>query len=182
MASLCHFGILSWIKGRYLRNSQYKKGTLTLLGPLEGGNKPLMWNVLPQFQEVEDSLITGGREVKAQMVLILQFAIPNPNPFVFSSLHKFIICLKDIRMSFGHFFESNVFMGLLVAQLVKNLPAVQETQVWSLGQEDPLEKEMATHSNLLAWKTPWEEEPGGVPSMGSQESTWRLNHHLTLQS
>ena len=138
--------------------------------------------LLPQFQEVEDILITGGREVKAQMLLIPRFTIPNPNPFVFSGLHKFTTCLKDIKMSFGHFFEAYVFMGLLVAQLVKNLPAVQETQVRSLGQEDPLEKEMATHSNLLAWKTPWAEEPGGLPSMGSQESTWRLNHYLNLQS
>ena len=50
----------------------------------------------------------------------------------------------------------------LVAQTVKNLPAVQETQVRSLGQEDPLEKEMATHSSILAWKIPWAEEPGGL--------------------
>ena len=47
----------------------------------------------------------------------------------------------------------------LVAQMVKNLPAVQETQVRSLGREDPLEKEMATHSSILAWKIPWTEEP-----------------------
>ena len=56
----------------------------------------------------------------------------------------------------------------LVAQLVKNLPAVQETQVQSLGQEDPLEKEMAIHSSILAWKIPWTEEPGRLRSMGSQ--------------
>ena len=55
----------------------------------------------------------------------------------------------------------------LVAQLVKNLPVLQETPVWSLGQEDPLEKEMAIHSNILAWKIPWTEEPGGLQSMGS---------------
>ena len=58
----------------------------------------------------------------------------------------------------------------MVAQLVKNLPAIQETQVRSLGQEDPLEKEMATHSNILAWKISWTEEPGRLQSMGSQES------------
>ena len=56
----------------------------------------------------------------------------------------------------------------LVAQSVKNLPAVQETQVRSLGWEDPLEKEMATHSSILAWKISWTEEPGGLQSMGSQ--------------
>ena len=52
-----------------------------------------------------------------------------------------------------------------IAQMVKNLPAVQETQVRSLGQEDPLEKEMATHSSVLAWRIPWTEEPGGLQSM-----------------
>ena len=56
----------------------------------------------------------------------------------------------------------------LVAQLVKNLPAVWETWVQSLGWEDLLEKEMATHSNTLAWKIPWTEEPGRLQSMGSQ--------------
>ena len=56
----------------------------------------------------------------------------------------------------------------LVAQTVKRLPTMQETQVQSLGWEDLLEKEMATHSSILAWKTPWTEEPGGLQSMGSQ--------------
>ena len=52
--------------------------------------------------------------------------------------------------------------------MVKNLPKVQETQVHSLGQNDPLEKEMATHSSILAWRIPWIEEPGGLQSMGSR--------------
>ena len=59
----------------------------------------------------------------------------------------------------------------LVAQLVKNLPAIQETQeMWvrSLGQQDPLEEEMAIHSSILAWKIPWTEEPDGLQSMGLQ--------------
>ena len=54
-----------------------------------------------------------------------------------------------------------------MAQMVKNLPAMQETQVRSLGQEDSLEKGMATHSSILAWRIPWTEEPGGLQSMGS---------------
>ena len=49
-----------------------------------------------------------------------------------------------------------------MAQMVKHLPAMQETQVLSLGQEDPLEEEMATHSSILAWEIPWTEEPGGL--------------------
>ena len=55
----------------------------------------------------------------------------------------------------------------LVAQMVKNLPAVQETWVQSLGWEDPLEKEMATRSSILAWRIPWTEKLGGLQSMGS---------------
>ena len=71
-------------------------------------------------------------------------------------------------------------MGLLtllphppVAQMVMSLPAVQETRVQSLGQEDPLEKEMATHSSIYVWKVPWMEEPGRLQSMGSQ----RVEHN-----
>ena len=52
--------------------------------------------------------------------------------------------------------------------MLKNLPAVQETQILSLSQEDPLEKAMSTHSNILAWEIPWTAEPGGLQSMGSQ--------------
>ena len=55
----------------------------------------------------------------------------------------------------------------LVAQKVKNLPSMMETQVRSLDRENPLEKETATHSSILAWKIPWAEEPGGLQSMGS---------------
>ena len=60
-----------------------------------------------------------------------------------------------------------------MAQMVKNLPAMQETQIQALGQEDPLEKEMATHSRIPAWRIPWTEEPGGLQSMGSQ----RVKHN-----
>ena len=52
--------------------------------------------------------------------------------------------------------------------MVKNLPAMQETRVQSLGQEDPLKEEMATHSSVLAWEIPWTEEPGGLQPMGLQ--------------
>ena len=60
-------------------------------------------------------------------------------------------------------------MGFPGGSVVKNLPAMQKTQVWSLGQEDRLEEEMATHSSILAWRIPWTEEPGGLQSMGSQK-------------
>ena len=57
-----------------------------------------------------------------------------------------------------------------MAQMVKNLPTIQETQVRSLGQEDPLEEGMAIHSDILAWRIPWTEEPGGLQSMGLQKT------------
>ena len=74
----------------------------------------------------------------------------------------------------------SILRASLVAQSVKNLPAMQETWIPFLGWEDPLEKEMATHSSILAWRIPWSEEPGRteepgrLQSMGSREST-RLN-------
>ena len=61
----------------------------------------------------------------------------------------------------------------LVAQMVNNLPAMQETQAQSLGQDDPLEKGMAMHSSILAWRIPWTKEPGRLQSMGSQ----RVGHN-----
>ena len=61
-----------------------------------------------------------------------------------------------------------IIKAFLVAQRVKNLPAVRGTWVQSLGQEDPLEKGMATHSSILSWRIPWTEVPGGLQSMGSQ--------------
>ena len=65
-------------------------------------------------------------------------------------------------------------MVSLVAQMVKNPPAMQETWVQSLDWEDPFEKEMATHSSILAWEIPWSEEPGRLQSMGSQKSQIQL--------
>ena len=65
--------------------------------------------------------------------------------------------------------------------MVKHLPIMQETQVRSLGREDPLEKEMVTHSSILARKIPWMEETGGLQSMGSQrDTTERLHFHLNI--
>ena len=81
----------------------------------------------------------------------------------------------------GHDWATELNWTELVAQMIKNLAAMWETQVWSQDQEDPLEKEMATHSSILAWKIPWTEEPGGPQSMGSQ----RVRHgwvtiHFTM--
>ena len=72
------------------------------------------------------------------------------------------------------------YTASLVAQRLKRLPAMWETWVRSLGREDPLEKEMATHSSILAWRIPWMEELGGPQSMGRKESdtTERLHFHF----
>ena len=71
-----------------------------------------------------------------------------------------------------------------MAQMVKNLPAMQETRVRSLGQQDPLERGMATHSSILAWRIPRTEEPGGPQSMGHKESdtTERLTRFGELRT
>ena len=70
----------------------------------------------------------------------------------------------------------------LVAQTVKNLPAMQKSRVRSLGGEDPPEKEMATHSSILAWRIPWTGEPGGLQSRGSQKvrHDWATNTYSLL--
>ena len=91
----------------------------------------------------------------------------------------------SILVSSGYMSSSGIagsFRASLIAQPVKSLPAVQETRVWFLGWEDPLEKEMTTHSSILAWRIPWTEEPGGLQFMGSQESdmTEWLSMHGSL--
>ena len=71
------------------------------------------------------------------------------------------LMILGLSMNVGYSFRAS-----LIAQLVKNLPAMQETWVRSLGKEDPLEKEVATHSSILAWRIPWTEEPDGLQSIG----------------
>ena len=73
-------------------------------------------------------------------------------------------------------------MDFLVAQTVKKLPAMQKTQVWSLGRKDPLEKGTATQSSIIAWGIPWTEEPGGLQSTGSQRfgHNWATNTSVNI--
>ena len=87
--------------------------------------------------------------------------------------NKSLCLMGKLRLLF-FFFHNSTLSASLVVQTVKNLPALRETWVWSLNWEDPLEKEMTTHSSILAWEIPWTEEPGGIHSMGSQSQT-RLN-------
>ena len=71
----------------------------------------------------------------------------------------------------------SIFWASLVAQMVKNLPAMQKTWVLSLGQEDSQKKGMTTHSIVLAWRIPWTEEPGRLRVMGSQKSRTQLDDY-----
>ena len=72
----------------------------------------------------------------------------------------------SMDMSLSELWETVKDRASLVAQMVKNLPVVQETWIQSLGWKDPLEKGMATHSSILAWRIPWTEDPGRLQSMG----------------
>ena len=69
-------------------------------------------------------------------------------------------------------------LASLIAQSVKNLPAMPKTQVQPLGQEDPLKKEIAAHSSILAWRIPWTEEPGGLQSIGSKIDTTEVTNNF----
>ena len=78
------------------------------------------------------------------------------------------LCSPPSSVYSFNYHSSYLPLDSLVVQMVKSLPTMQETWVQSLDQEDPLEKGMATHCSILAWKIPWIEEPGGLQSMGSQ--------------
>ena len=89
--------------------------------------------------------------------------------YYFGSLKT--LCFHDFTLSNDLVLLRHFKPPSLVAQKVKSLPAIQMTWVWSLSQEDPLEKETATYSCILAWEIPWTEEPGRLQSMGSQSGT-----------
>ena len=76
--------------------------------------------------------------------------------------------MTQLMITFKNTVSTLKHIASLVAQRLKRLPAMWETWVRALGWEDPLEKEMATHSSILAWRIPWTEEPGGLQSTGSQ--------------
>ena len=105
------------------------------------------------------------------VLLFLPAALPHLPPH----------CLFLLRPPKLRWVPSLPALASLVAQMVKNLPAMQETQVRSLGREDPLEKRMTTHSSILAWRIPWIEELGRLWSMGSQRvrHSW-VNNTFTL--
>ena len=86
-----------------------------------------------------------------------------------AKVSSLLLAMAQSSLEETAFLISSVMLrASLIAQSVKNLPAMQETQVQFLGREDPLEKEMATHSSILTWRIPWTEEPGRLQSMGLQ--------------
>ena len=101
--------------------------------------------------KIPTSLVGGEKFPQTQRFQLLLAVISSDN--------SVLLCLLSLLVP---------VWGFLVGQMVKNPPARQETWVAFLGQVDPLEKEMATHSSILAWRIPWTEEPGGLQSMGSQ--------------
>ena len=105
----------------------------------------------------------------------------NLNSVILTCKLAFPKCAVSQRLQAIHKFPTltpcflSWFRASLVAQRLKCLPAMRDTRVWSLDQEDHLEKERATHSSTLAWRTPWTEEPGRLQSMGSQRVRTQLS-------
>ena len=91
-----------------------------------------------------------------------------------TSLVKFLHLFFWPENTYQKLLMVDIFRGFTRSSAVKNPPAMQETRVWTLGWEDPLQKEMTTYSNTFVWEIPWTEEPGGLQSMGSQ----RVRHDL----
>ena len=91
--------------------------------------------------------------------------------YTYTSMHIYISMHTYTYVYIYYMYFTYTCRASLVAQTVKNLPAMKETWVQSLGWEDPLKKGMATHPSILAWRIPWTEEPGGLQSMGSQSPT-----------
>ena len=114
---------------------------------------------------------------KAYLLCCLIFLLPITWPYFYISItgKNRLFLLWHLYINF----TGSILKGFPAGSLVICLP-VQDTWVQSLGWEDPLEKEMATHSSILAWEIPWTEEPGGLQSMGSQKSwTWLDNYTIT---
>ena len=100
--------------------------------------------------------------------------------YIFKNLYKLNSFWKE-RTENNKLNKSIALRVSIIAQSVKSLPEMQETQVWFLSWKDPLEQEMATPSSIFVWRIPWTEEPGGLQSMGSQvDTTERLSAHTHI--
>ena len=127
---------------------------------LENGEAPCPWVSLWSLRERE-----SGRRGWVTHIHLSSLSLETPGHLLPASQSSLQTLPPEET---GFIFVNCLCWVSLVAQIIKCLPAVQDTRVQSLGQEDPLQKGMATHSNTLAWKIPWTEEPGGLQSMGLQ--------------
>ena len=138
----------------------------------------MLWKCCTQYVSKFGKLSRGHRNRKGQLSFQSQRKAMPKNAWGFQFIHIFINTCYSI-------FLMATLMGIrtsLVAQRLKSLPAMQETWVRSLGWEDPLDKEMATYSSILAWRIPWTEEPGGLQSTGLQRvgHDWATSLSLSM--
>ena len=123
----------------------------------------------------------GSKRVRRNWGTEVNWSYDQPRQRIKKQRHHFAIlppkCHDATLPSKDHIVKAMVF---LVAQMVKHSPGLLETWVWSLGLEDPLDKEMATHSSILVWRISWTEEPGGLQSMGLQRviHDWATNTNI----
>ena len=142
--------------------SHFMGGSVTWHNPIVAGSAPRgLWSQ-PVLSRV--NILWKG------LMQQLQGRLGSPRVYT-KNRHFHTLCLSAIT-----------YMTSLVAQTVKNLPAMQETWVWSLARKDPLKKGMVTHSSILAWRIPWTEEPGSLKSMRSRrvEYEWVTNTFLHM--
>jgi len=124
---------------------------------------PRSKHFLISWLQSPSAVILESKKIKSVTVSIVSPSICHGVMGLDTMILVFLMLSFKPAFSLSHFHWASV-----VAQTVKNLSAMQEAQVWSLGWEDPLEKETATQSSILAWKIPWTEDSGGVQSMGLQ--------------
>ena len=152
-------------------------GSLNGLGPRGGLSDQLIPLVVRCAGTMHSTLLLrqrhlwSGSRFMALLYLMVHNCLDLACKQLFWVPYSFFFFLKNIYLTIWAF---------LVAQIRKNLPAMQETRVWSLAREDPLEKGMAIHSSILAWRIPWTEEPGGLQSMRTQRvgHNWAADTHL----
>ena len=166
--------MLSFLHGPTLTSITTSGKTIALtIQTFAGKVMSLLFNMLYRFVIV---FLPGSKGLLISQLLSLSTVILEPKQMKSVTPHCFIIYLLCIDGTGSVLLQITFFcsaFGSLVAQMIKRLTAMRETWVWPLGWEDPLGKEMATHSSTLTWKIPWMEEPRGLQSMGSQ----RVGHN-----
>ena len=168
---------LLFLNGFHLSSVQFSLSCPTPATSWTAAHQASLSFPIPIFQSLLKFMSSEPVIPSNHLILCRSLLLP---PSIFPSIRVFSneLALWPEYLSFSFIRAS------LVAQRFKCLPPMRETRVRSLGQEDPLEKEMATHSSILAWKIPWTEEPGRLQSTGRKESdtTERLHFHFQYQS